>query len=450
MKPVKLLTLAALSLLLGVAGCGPSPAPTGKAGSEGIAGGEVKGDLEVACFQGGFGIDFFQAGAKEFEKQNPGVHVKVDGNPRIWEQLRPRFVSGKAPDLVWPGWGLDHWSLIYEGQLMPLDAALDSPAADGKGHWRDTFEPSLLKLGQYEGKQYVLPYFFNVLGWWYDPNVFAKNGWTPPKTYEELLALCPKIKAKGIAPITYEGKYPYYMIVGFLYPWALSAGGVQAIDDAQNLVPGAWKSPAMLKAASMIAELRDKGFFQQGAIGMSHTESQTEFLQGKAAMIPCGTWLYSEMSKVMPPNAKMEFMLPPVLAQGKGDPTAVSIGIEPWMIPSKAKNPAAAIAFYKYLTSLPKAKEFVEAKGTLMGIKGSDQAKLPAYLTQAAKAFRESKTVWAIQYREWYPPFEKETEDAMTALLNGQATPQQFCDRCEAAAEKLRKDTNTPKHKVVR
>jgi len=92
------------------------------------------------------------------------------------------------------------------------------------------------------------------------------------------------------------------MISGFLFPWAISSGGIEAVDNAQNLIPGAWKSPAMLEAATKIAELRDKGYFEEGALGMSHTESQTEFVTDKAAMIPCGTWLHSEMSKSMPPD----------------------------------------------------------------------------------------------------------------------------------------------------
>src|SRR5207302_4944785 len=99
----------------------------------------------------------------------------------------------------------------------------------------------------------------------------------------------------------------------------------------------------------------------------------TESVQGKAAMILCGTWLFSEMKKVMPANAKMEFFLPPVLSDGKGDPTTLLIGIEPWMVPTAAKNPQAAIELYKYMTSLSVAKRFVEAKGTIMAIKRSHQ-----------------------------------------------------------------------------
>jgi N-acetylglucosamine transport system substrate-binding protein len=144
----------------------------------------------------------------------------------------------------------------------------------------------------------------------------------------------------------------------------------------------------------------------------------------------------------------MAFMLPPVVSGGAGDPSALVIAIEPWMIPSGAKNPNGAVALFKYMTSLPKAKQFVEQKGTLMAIKGSDAANLPKTLQEPARVFKASKDVWAQMFRDWYRAFEKEIENALTAMLNGELTPEQFCDRVEAEAEKTRNDSDIIKRKV--
>src|SRR5687768_139319 len=57
------------------------------------------GDLEVRVFQGGFGVDFYAKAAKEYERAHPGVKIDLEGDPRIWEQLRPRFVGGDPPGL---------------------------------------------------------------------------------------------------------------------------------------------------------------------------------------------------------------------------------------------------------------------------------------------------------------------------------------------------------------
>ena len=213
------------------------------------------------------------------------------------------------------------------------------------------------------------------------------------------------------------------------------------------MTPGAWKSPSMLKAAQMIDEMNRAGFVQEGANGMSHTEAQTQFLNGKAAMLPCGSWLVSEMSNVMPTGAKLAYFQVPAVDGGEGGQSTVSIGVEPWMVPTEAKNPQAAIALFKYMTSLPVAKEFVEKKATLMAIKGSDEGNLPEVLVPQAAALKGAKTIWSNQYRQWYPAFEKEIEGAMASLMNKELSPQQFVDRCEAAAEKVRNDDSIKKIK---
>ncbi len=439
------LALAAV-FALALAGCGgKSNSPTPGAPS---VGGLAKGNVEVVSFQGGYGIDFFEKCAAEWSAKS-GATAKVTGNPRIWEQLKGRFVKGDVPDITWPGWGMDTWGLIYDEQLMDLNAALDQPAyGQTEGKWRDSFDPELLELGAYEGKQYMLPYHVNICGWWFNKNMFDANGWSPPKTFDELLVLNDKIKAKGIAPLTFQGQYPYYMLYGFVYAWAIDIGGPDFWKSCINLEPGAWKSEPIVKAAQMVAILRDRGDFLKGSLGLDHTTSQLEFLKGKAAMIPCGTWLYSEMKKVMPKGTQIEFMLPPFVTGGKGDPTAVMASIEPWMVPVKAKNPVGGIEFYKYMTTPEKAKEFVEAKGTLMAIKVAPGAKYPPHLVRPAAIFDASTFKWKAEFRSWYPTFSKAAEDAMAALIAGKMSAQQFADAIEAAAERTRNDSKIVKHKV--
>jgi N-acetylglucosamine transport system substrate-binding protein len=405
------------------------------------------GSLEVRVFQGGYGVDFFERAAREYEHAHPGVKIDLQGDPRIWEQLRPRFVGGDPPGLTFPGWGMDHYSLIYENQALPLDdALLTTPYGESGGTWRDTFLPEILKLGEFEGQTYLLPYYLTLNGWWYNVRMFEENGWQPPETYDELLALCEQIKAKGIAPLTHQGKYPYYALQGFWLPWAISIGGMEAFREAEALRPGAWKSEPFLRAAEMVDELRRKGYFQDGAIALSHTEAQMEFLSGKAAMIPCGTWLESEMKQQMPAGFRMRFFLPPRVSGGMGDPTAVQVGVEPWLVPTRGRNPALAVDFFKYLTSKQKAREFVLEKGTLTAVRGSDEGELPPTLQAPAAALKNAGVTWTTRYAKWYKPLEELSKTAMSALMQGEVTPEQFVERIEAAAAKVRNDPTVPKH----
>jgi N-acetylglucosamine transport system substrate-binding protein len=407
------------------------------------------GNLEVRVFQGGYGVDFYEQAAREYEASHPGVTIDLKGDPRIWEQLRPRFAAGEPPGLAFPGWGMDNYALIYDRQALPLnDVLLTTPYGEEGGTWRDTFLPDVLKLGEYEGQVYLLPYYLTLNGWWFNVGLFRRHGWTPPHTYDELLALCERIKAAGIAPLTYQGKYPYYALQGFVLPWAISIGGMDAFKAAEGLQPGAWKAAPFLEAARKVVELRTRGYFQPGANGMSHTEAQMEFLNERAAMIPCGTWLESEMKKQLPPGFRMRFFLPPTVPGGKGDPTAVQVGVEPWLIPTQGANTALAIDFFKYLTSKKKAREFVLAKGTLTAIRGSAEGDLPETLQGPAEALRNARVTWTTRYAQWYKALEEESRNAMAALLLGEATPEQFVERIEAAAGRVRSDPNIPKHQA--
>jgi ABC-type glycerol-3-phosphate transport system substrate-binding protein len=115
--------MIALAFGLLAVGCARQTAEEPGGGSvapptEAAKGASVK--MEVAVFQGGYGLDFFEKKAQEYAEKK-GIEVKVWGNPRIWEQLRTRFVSGDVPDLSWPGWGMDVWALVYEGQVKAMD-----------------------------------------------------------------------------------------------------------------------------------------------------------------------------------------------------------------------------------------------------------------------------------------------------------------------------------------
>jgi N-acetylglucosamine transport system substrate-binding protein len=260
--------------------------------------------------------------------------------------------------------------------------------------------------------------------------------------------VCAKLKAKGIAPITFQGKYPDYMLEGFLVPWIISAGGMQALDDCQALRSGAWNSNAVKTAAQMIVQLRDAGYFQQGATGMDHTQAQTEFVNGRAAMIPCGSWLYAEMKDKMPKTAKMAFMYVPPIERGIGDKSAVGIKIEPWMVPAKAKHPKEAIDLFKYMTSPEKVAEFSQQKGAMMALKGADMTKIAPENEAAAKALESSKAIWSAEYRYWYKDFNKELEGAMASLLAGDLTPEAFCERVEKKAAETREDKDVIKRTI--
>src|SRR5690348_4265761 len=71
-----------------VFGCGPSDTDKGAGSGQNLvqapsAPEKVTGKVIVRAFKGGYGIDFYQQAAKEFEAKNPGVQMDVDGSPDV-------------------------------------------------------------------------------------------------------------------------------------------------------------------------------------------------------------------------------------------------------------------------------------------------------------------------------------------------------------------------------
>ena len=407
---------------------------------------EEKIEMEIASFQGGFGIDFFLECAREFEKLHPNVKINLWGNPRVWEQLLPRFAAGTPPDAAWPGWGMNNWDLIVNNHLLALDPYLEEQAFGSDRKWRDVFIPSLLHKGTYHGKCYIIPFNFNAFGIWYNKKMFLEHGWSAPKTYNELLSLCEKIKKEGIAPLTFTGRYPAYPLRGFVYPWIISAGGYDVFKRIGNLEEGAWNHPACLKALRCVMDMKKRQYFQAGCIGMNHTESQMEFLVGRAAMIPCGTWLHSEMRNLLPPDFAMEFFIPPVFPDGIGDPTALGGPIDAeWVVSTQSKHQREAVDFIKYLACPEKAKKFLLTKGSLMTIRIAGEFDPPEYLKQALNAANQAKIIYNPDFESWYPSLSTEIVNAFSNLYNEVITPEEFIARAEKASKKVREDKNIPK-----
>ena len=398
-------------------------------------------EIEVASFQGGFGIDFFERSAREYERLHPDVKIRLWGHPHAWEQLMPRFASGKPPDLFWPGAEMNLWEMIKGGQLLAWDSYLQQPAIGPDKKWIDTFNPSLLALQKFRGHYYMLPYQVTAFGWYYNRKLFRENGWTPPQTYDELLALWEKIKAKHIAPVTFTGRYPQYPFLGMFIPWMVSAGGLGPYKAAENLEPGAWENAAMLRASETIMDMKRRGNFQNGCIGMNHTESQMEFLMGRAAMVLCGTWFHSEMKNVMPTDFQAEFMMCPRFSNQPFEGNYIMASVDGlWMLPSRGNHPDVAADFFRFMSSQDKSREFMEQKGTLMAVYPREPVNPPENLKEPLRLYLAAKgTIWS-QTDNWYPAMGEATVDLFRDLYNEQLTPAQFIRGMEREAEKVRRD----------
>ena len=260
---------------------------------------EAGSSIEGVFFEGGFGRGYIDNAADILRALHPDNEMSVEGIQRVQEVLQPRFISGNPPDVIDnSGAGSIPIDALVASELLADFAPLmEAPALDTAGMtFGETLFPGSQNDGIWNGQQLVLFIALTVAGVWHSDSLFAEKGWEYPQTWDAMLDLCETIKSDGIAPWTYQGRFPGYMVFGVLDPLVFKNGGIEATLAIDNLEDDAWLADPVVEAATMMSQLAANDYIMAGTEGLTHTESQAEWLQGNAAFIPCGTWLENEMA----------------------------------------------------------------------------------------------------------------------------------------------------------
>lgn len=381
--------------------------------------------VEVALFEGGEGLEYFQRCAAEMGG------TEVYGDPRISEKLRIRLLEGQPPEVT--NANLPYEELIQKGKIQPLDEWLEGPNWDGSRRWRDDFLPGSLDRFRVQGKTYAVPLQYTVQAVYYNRALFRRYGWDEPRTWEEWEGLCRQVESQGLAALAFQGRYTYYAspLIHHLY---YQLAGPEAYQAQLQLQPGSFDNPLMVRALELTQNLA-RQHFQPGSLGMSHTEAQLEFLQGRAAMLVCGSWFKSEMSGKFPPGFQLaEFPLPP--PQGCPDRRAVQVGAGYLFVFRDSRNPSGGVDYLRYLTQRKQAAQLVRSQDLPVAIQEAnrelspDLAGLSRMLDQARASFGEGMAAT-------HPGMAQVWSDVRFELLQGRSSPQELAQQLEKRAAAL-------------
>lgn len=402
--------------------------------------------VEVAVFEGGYGIAWHQQMARQYERLHPDIRINLWGDPRVDEKIKPRILRNNPPDLA--NCTLPVWKLIVAGKLAPLDAALDSAAYGSRGSlrkatWRSTLAPGVLSAYEYQGKSYAMPSNLNAWVCWYDKRQFRAHGWQPPQTWKQFMALCDQMKKEGVTPLAFQGKYAGsygWPILLNLYARLVPLSRWYAIQD---LAPNAFLDPEFVHAARLYQEMARVGF-SPGTMAMSHTDSQGEWVNGRAAMIFCGLWLEHEMAKSIPNGFEMAcFPVPFIPSEegGEGDPRAVfGGGAENFFVFKDAPHAREAMDFLKYMLSQEAAQSYVGKLNTLSPVQhATDGVMVSPALRSAVEVLDRRSRLVNDRLSSLYLDFGKSAmPEALSKLLEQKITPEQFAQSLQTSIDQIR------------
>ena len=407
--------------------------------------------LKISWFEGGFGRGYLDYAVELFKETHPDVQVVMDIGPKNHEQLRVQMISGDVPDIFLANESFfDYFALINDEQLAPLNDVFASNAPDVDGTFGDMFLPGILDVGFKDGNNYLCPIFNSFHGLWYSKTLFSQNGWKPPQNLAELTEVSKEISESGkLAAFTYQGIYPQYPLRVFFLPTVGAYGGQEALDAINNLEPGAWTNEAVVKAAKDFKEYF-KAYAMEGTLALNHTQAQIEFINHRAAFIPCGTWFDNEMKGNWPNDFDLTYLLPPVPVTDNNRYVVTQVMFT--AIPTNAKNKFAAKEFMKLLYSKDVRAFIAKDAGAVMPIKNSTDG-LEHYLSPVMvqannELSRDGVNTYFATWRLWYKPLFKKVLDSMTEMVTGIITPEKFCEEVEKEAERIRKAPDIVKYRV--
>jgi N-acetylglucosamine transport system substrate-binding protein len=232
---------------------------------------------------------------------------------------------------------------------------------------------------------------------------------------------------------------------------AEKAGGQDVLKSIDNLVPKAWLDESVQAAAASMHGLVTDKYILPGSNGLTHTQSQLYWTQGKAAFIPCGTWLENEMSTLTPKGFDMVMSPTPSLSAADKLPfDALQAGPSNagFVVPAQAANKYGGFELLRMMLSKQAAAEYSKLTHSLTTVDGyADQLALSSAFNSTRDAMRAAGTnALAWQYAKWYPKLEVAVENATGELMAARIDAQEWATRCQKAADATAKDKSVTKY----
>jgi len=271
-----------------------------------------------------------------FNQANPQYQAS-DKSPTHGDyrsQSQALLTGDNPPDLLsyWAGTPLQ--ALVDANHLLDLTSFWNNNKLDSL--IPASIKPSLT----YNGKIYAIPQDVHVVGFFYNPKVFAKAGIkTVPGTWNDFLADCSRIKATGAIPIALGSKSHTPNEYWFDYLLTYSAGA----DFRQKLLSGqvSYIDPQVIKVMQTWQGLITQGYFIRAANIYDLTAAADQVTQGQAGM----TLLSSDVtsywdSKGFKAGVDYDFFPFPVL--DNKIPQVVFGSVDTWVISAHSKDPTGA------------------------------------------------------------------------------------------------------------
>lgn len=219
------------------------------------------------------------------------AEVEFVAQANQWDVTRTALAGGSGPDVVITPGPSFVFELANAGLVLPLDSYTKDLG------WDQDIVSWALSLGSVDGKLYSVPVELETMILYYNKTLFEQNGWTPPKTIEELMSLAQTIQEAGIIP--FSGSNSEWRPANEWYASAFfnAVSGPQAVYEALS-GSRAWTDETFVEAVSALDALQQNGWISGGLENyytLTTDEYWNAFGSGEAAMVIEGSWAFASI-----------------------------------------------------------------------------------------------------------------------------------------------------------
>lgn len=366
------------------------------------------------------------------EQELPGVQIERTIVPSIGirESYRLAATAKEVPDLAytWPA------ASVLAGYAKN-DVIAPISAYKQEYGW-DWLNPFYIGRSSYQGELYAIPLEQDLVGVYYNQDIFEQLGLEVPTTYDEFLQVADAVKNAGYIPIAFGNRDRWPATNLFSLLMGLTSG--REAEEKLLFGDAAWTEPQFLTAAQTFVDWADRGYLPLGFNAIGYDEANALFNQGQAAMNIGGTWVIQDIAR----NAQGSigvFMLPPI-TEGVPAGTVWGEGSQ-WQVAASTSEAErdAAVAALDCLVSPDKRQTWVE-QGYLVPV-GTTADELEGWeAPQLVKDFyQEGLETADTNFYDLHTTIPESTTQTLYAelqsLLGKQATPEEFLGRIQASWE---------------
>lgn len=281
----------------------------------------------------------FEDAVAQFKKENPDINVTVNINDREAHKTAIRnFLTADAPDVTswYPGNRMAPFT--DAGLFMPVDDVWEE---NGFNETLSAIAPTMTR----DGKRWGVPYSYYQWGIYYRKDIFDLLKLEEPKTWDELLAACSKMKDNGVTPFTIGTKFLWTAAGVFDYI-NLRTNGYEVHND---LTAGKIKytDPRIVKTMENWKQLIDSCGFVDNHASMSWQDALAPFANGDAAMYVMGNFAVDGMKNAGLTEEQIDYFQFPEITPGL--PRAEEAPADAFFIPANAKNVEEAKKFLAFV-----------------------------------------------------------------------------------------------------